>query len=89
MSINLIVCSIPLVVVAIKKRPLRFLMPWLGIGATTFLIGIITICILLNVVIYIAPTTIIAIWFWLIVYSYYNKLKKNHVGPISVERTIL
>ena len=60
MSINLIICSIPLLVAAFKKRHLRFLMTWLLVGATTYLIGIITICILINAIGYIAPISIVS-----------------------------
>jgi hypothetical protein len=74
MSINMIICSIPLLVAAFKKRHLRFLMPWLLVGATTYLIGIITICILLNVIGYIAPISIVSkslssLLLWIIIFQ--------------------
>ncbi|KAI9561146.1 hypothetical protein GHT06_012102 [Daphnia sinensis] len=77
MSLNMIVCSVLLLAAAVKNRNEKLLLPWLVVGASTFTIGIIIIYLLLNLVAYIGPSSIVALSFWLVVYSYYRQLEKN------------
>ncbi|XP_032799626.1 uncharacterized protein LOC116936563 isoform X1 [Daphnia magna] len=76
-TLNMIVCSVLLLIVAVKNRNQKLLLPWLIVGASTFTIGIIIIYLLLNLVAYIGPSSIVALLFWLVVYSYYQQLEKN------------
>ncbi|XP_057372847.1 uncharacterized protein LOC130693679 [Daphnia carinata] len=77
MGLNMIVCSVLLLVAAVKNRNQKLLLPWLTVGASIFTIGINIIYLLLNLVACIGPSSIVAILFWLVVYCYYQQLEKT------------